>query len=73
MTIEIFEYLLLQLNKFSNFSCNIDYIELCPASLHMGHKSLELQLQILNISLRYFECTLNYIGINAFYILIATG
>ena len=73
MTIEIFEYLLLQLNKFSNFSCNIDYIELCPASLYMGHKSLELHLQILNISLRYFECTLSYIGINAFYILIATG
>ena len=34
--IEIFEYLLLQLNKFSSFSCNIDYIELCPATLHMG-------------------------------------
>ena len=72
MTIEIFEYLLLQLNEFSNFSCNIDYIELCPASLQMGHKSLELQLQLLNTSLRYFECTLSYIGINAFYILIAT-
>ena len=37
-TIEIFEYLLLQLNKFkSNFSCNIDYMELRPAALHMGH------------------------------------
>ena len=35
--IEIFEYLLLQLNKLSNFSCDIDYIELCPAALHMGH------------------------------------
>ena len=34
--IEIFEYLLLQLNKLSNFSCNIDYMELCPATLHMG-------------------------------------
>ena len=73
MTVEIFEYLLLQLNKFGNFSCNIDHKELCPASLHMGHNSLELQLQLLNISLRYFECTLSYMGINAFYILIATG
>ena len=35
--IEIFEYLLLQLNKLSNFSCNIDNMELCPAALHMGH------------------------------------
>ena len=35
--IEIFENLLLQLNKLSNFSCNIDYMELCPAALHMGH------------------------------------
>ena len=47
--IEIFENLLLQLNKLikllqlnklnklSNFSCNIDYMELCPATLHMGH------------------------------------
>ena len=68
MTIEIFEYVLLQLNKFSNFSCNTDYIELCPASLHMGHKSLELQSQLLNISLRYFKCALIYIGIDAFYI-----
>ena len=31
LTIEFFEYLLLQLNKFSNFSCNIDYLKLCPA------------------------------------------
>ena len=30
----------------------------------MGHKSLELQLQLLNMSLRCFECTLSYIGIN---------
>ena len=35
--IEIFENLFLQLNKLSNFSCNIDYMELCPAALHMGH------------------------------------
>ena len=35
MAIEIFEYLLLQFNKLSNSSCNIDYIELCPATLHM--------------------------------------
>ena len=35
--IEIFENLLLQLNKLSNFSCNIDYLELCPAALQMGH------------------------------------
>ena len=35
--IEIFEYLLLQLNKLRNFSCNIDYMELCPAALDMGH------------------------------------
>ena len=35
--IEILEYLLLQLNELSNFSCNIDYMELCPAALHMGH------------------------------------
>ena len=28
MAIEIFEYLLLQLN---------DFLELCPAALHMGH------------------------------------
>ena len=68
MTIEIFEYLLLQLNKFSNFSCNIDYIESCPASSHMERKSLELQSQLLNISLRYFKCALIYIGIDAFYI-----
>ena len=34
--IEIFEYLLLKLNKLSNFSCNIDCMELCPATLHMG-------------------------------------
>ena len=36
--IEIFEYLLLQLNILSNFSCDIDYMEpeLCPATLHMG-------------------------------------
>ena len=34
--IEIFEYLLLQLDKSSNFSCNIDYMELCPATFHMG-------------------------------------
>ena len=36
--IEIFEYLLLQLNKLGSFLCNIDYIELCPAALHMGHQ-----------------------------------
>ena len=36
MAIEIFEYLLLQFNKLSNSSCNIDYMELCPATLHMG-------------------------------------
>ena len=35
--IEIFEYLLLQLNKLSNFLWNIDYIELCPSALYMGH------------------------------------
>ena len=23
---------------------------LCPAALHMGHKSLELQLQLLNVT-----------------------
>ena len=34
--IEIFENLLLQLNKLSNISCNIDYMELCPATLDMG-------------------------------------
>ena len=34
--IEIFEYLLLQLNKLSNFSCNLDYMALCPATLHLG-------------------------------------
>ena len=34
--LEFFEYLLLQLNKLSNFSCNIDCMELCPATLHMG-------------------------------------
>ena len=59
--IEIFEYLLLQLNKLSNFSCNIDYMELCSATLAHGRLSclrlllkLELPLQLLNISLRYF-------------------
>ena len=32
-------------------------------SLHMGHKSLELQLQLLNICHSdIFECTLSYIG-----------
>ena len=36
MAIEILEYLLLQFNKLSNSSCNIDYMELCPATLHMG-------------------------------------
>ena len=35
--IEIFEHQLLQLNKLSNFSCNIDYMELCSAALHMEH------------------------------------
>ena len=61
--IEIFEYLLLQFNKSSNFSCDIDCMELCPAALHMGHKSLELQLQLLNVyHWDIFECTLNYIG-----------
>ena len=35
--IEIFKYLLLQMNKLSNFLCNIDCMELCPASLYMGH------------------------------------
>ena len=35
--IEIFENLLLQLNKLSNFSCNIDYMDICPAAFHMGH------------------------------------
>ena len=37
MAIEIFEYLLLQLNELNNFSCDIDYMKLCPAALHMGH------------------------------------
>ena len=37
MAIEIFEYLLLHLNKLSNFSCSIDYMELCRTALHMGH------------------------------------
>ena len=61
--IEIFEYLLLQLNKLSNFSCDIDYIELCLEALHMGYRSLELQLQLLNIChWDIFECTLSYIG-----------
>ena len=61
--IEIFEYLLLQLNKLSNFSCDIDYIELCPESFHMGHSSLKLQLELLNIChWNIFECTLSYIG-----------
>ena len=61
--VEIFEYLLLQLNKLSNFSCDIDYMELCPAALHMRHKSLELQLQLLNIChWDISECTLNYTG-----------
>ena len=35
--IEIFEYLLLQLNELSNILCNMDYMELCPAALHMGN------------------------------------
>ena len=61
--IEIFEYLLLQLNKSINFSCDIDYMELCREALHMGHRSLELQLQLLNIcQWDVFECTLSYIG-----------
>ena len=35
--IEIFKHLLLQLNKLSNFLCNIDHMELCPSALYMGH------------------------------------
>ena len=57
------EHLLLQLNKLNNFSCDIDHMELCPAALHIGHKSLKLHLQLLNIChWDIFECTLNYIG-----------
>ena len=33
--IEIFEYLLLQLNKLSNFLYDIDYMELCREALHI--------------------------------------
>ena len=67
--IGIFEYLLLQLNKLNNFSYNVDYMELCPAAFHMGHKSLELHLQLLNTSLGYFrvcpELHRNYCFLNS--------
>ena len=60
--IEIFEYLLLQLNKLSNFrvtSITWNYVQQ-PYTwdiklLEGTAKSLELQLQLLNMSLRYFR------------------
>ena len=59
--IEIFECLLLQLNNLSNFSCNVtcNYVQQ-PCTwdiklLEVTANSLELQLQLLNMSLRYFR------------------
>ena len=60
--IEIFGYVLLQLNKFKQFSSNIDSMESCPAALlrdikflEAAAKSLELQIKLLNMSLKYFR------------------
>ena len=37
--IEIIEYLLQQLNKLSNFSCDIDHTELCPCTWDIKARS----------------------------------
>ena len=72
--VEIFEYLLLQLNELSNFFGLHRLHEIMSSSLAHGMlscfrlllKAQSYNLQLLNMSLRYFRVYLSYIGISAF-------